>query len=96
MVPGRVRLPRVLGMAVRLHALVVRTPDPERLSTFWDGLLADSEVPFLLAYEPSDQPKAGLNQIHVHLTSNVRIPGRDRRPGSRAGRDAPGRRPAAR
>ena len=57
-------------MAARLHALVIRTPDPERLSAFWDGLLADSEVPFLLAFEPSDQPRAGLNQIHFHLTSN--------------------------
>ena len=57
-------------MPARLHALVIRTPDPERLSAFWDGLLADSEVPFLLAFEPSDRPKAGLNPIHFHLTSN--------------------------
>ena len=57
-------------MPARLHALVVRTPDPERLSAFWDGLLADSDVPFLLAFELSDQPRTGLNQIHFHLTSN--------------------------
>jgi len=62
--------PRAAGMAVRLHALIVRTPDPGRLAAFWDGLLGASHVPFLLAYEESVEPKTGLNQIHVHLTSN--------------------------
>ena len=64
------RAPWAAGMAVRLHALIVRTPDPERLAAFWDGLLGASHVPFLLAYEESVEPKTGLNQIHVHLTSN--------------------------
>ncbi|MCY7400828.1 MAG: VOC family protein [Nocardioides sp.] len=58
-------------MAARLHALVVRTPDPERLSAFWDGLLADSEVPIRLRYAQSDLPRGLLNQIHFHLSSNT-------------------------
>jgi hypothetical protein len=68
-------------MAARLHALTVLASDPEELATFWGELLRwerqglvllpDADTPFRLAFEASDEPKRGLNQIHFHLTSNA-------------------------
>ena len=69
-------------MAARLHALTVRASDPEALATFWGGLLGwerapegvvllpDADTRFRLAFVPTHETKAGLNQIHFHLTSN--------------------------
>ncbi|MFC7359237.1 VOC family protein [Nocardioides astragali] len=69
-------------MAARLHALTVRASDPQALAAFWGELLGwerapegvvllpDADTPFRLAFVPTDEPKAGLNQIHFHLTSN--------------------------
>jgi catechol 2,3-dioxygenase-like lactoylglutathione lyase family enzyme len=66
-------------MAARLHALTILASEPEELATFWgdllgwsrDGLvLTGDDAPLRLAFVPTDQPRAGLNQIHFHLTSN--------------------------
>jgi predicted enzyme related to lactoylglutathione lyase len=71
-------------MTCRLHALCFDANDPGRLASFWGGLLGwdiadDSEgagaiVPgddtgFLIRFLPTGSPKAGLNQMHLHLTS---------------------------
>ena len=68
-------------MAARLHALAVRSSDPETSLAFWGTLLgwaregADLDPmekgPFRLAFEASDEPRQGLNQVHFHLTSNA-------------------------
>jgi catechol 2,3-dioxygenase-like lactoylglutathione lyase family enzyme len=67
-------------MASTLHALTIRTSDPEELASFWadllggerDGLVLTSagEAPMRLAFVAVDVPKGGLNQMHFHLTSN--------------------------
>lgn len=65
-----------------MRALVIRSSDPEQSAAFWGELLGwerapedvvllpDADAPFRLAFVPTDEPKAGLNQIHFHLTSN--------------------------
>ena len=61
-------------MPARLKSLTILSADPERLASFWRQLLGpsgESELPFALVVEPGDVPKAGLNQVHLHLTSNV-------------------------
>ncbi|MCW2735428.1 VOC family protein [Nocardioides sp.] len=66
-------------MASTLHALTILALDPEELATFWSGLLrssrqglvlSDVDAPVRLAFQTADEPKVGLNQIHLHLTSN--------------------------
>lgn len=71
-------------MAVLLHALSFHAHDPERLATFWAGLLGwdraedvgdgvtlvpRDDTGFNLRFLPSAQRKAGPNQIHFDLTS---------------------------
>jgi catechol 2,3-dioxygenase-like lactoylglutathione lyase family enzyme len=68
-------------MVSRLHALTVRSSDPEGLATYWAGLLGwvrdgsvvvpGGEAPVQLVFAHSDLPRSGLNQIHFHLTSNA-------------------------
>lgn len=63
-----------------MRALVIRASDPEQSAAFWEALLGwerdeldllpGADAPFRLAFVPTDEPKAGLNQIHFHLTSN--------------------------
>jgi len=65
----------------RLHALVIRSSDPEGSVAFWGDLLGRSregldllpgaDGPLRLSFEATDEPKDGLNQIHLHLTSNA-------------------------
>ena len=66
-------------MAARLHALTIRTAQPERLAGFWGDLLGwertgldllpDDDAPMRLSFEQADLPRDLLNQIHFHLTS---------------------------
>ena len=68
-------------MAARLHVLVVRSSDPEASLAFWGNLLGwrrdgaelapTAKGPLRLSFEATDEPRQGLNQIHVHLTSNA-------------------------
>ncbi|MDT0182927.1 VOC family protein [Microbacterium sp. ARD31] len=60
-------------MSARLRSLTILSSDPERLASFWRDLLGPSrdDLPFTLVVEPGDVPKVGLNQIHLHLTSNT-------------------------
>ena len=68
-------------MAARLHALTVLAADPDRLAGFWgdllgwersgNDLLPDASAPMRLSFEAADLPRAGLNQIHFHLTSHA-------------------------
>ncbi len=68
-------------MAARLHALALRSADPGASLAFWGTLLGwhrdgdeldpNGEGPFRLAFEATDEPRQGLNQIHFHLTSNA-------------------------
>jgi len=68
-------------MASTLHALTILASDPERLASFWGVLLGwereelvllpDADAPVRLAFVASEEPRAGLNQIHFHLTSNT-------------------------
>lgn len=67
-------------MAARLQSLTVLSPDPERLARFWadllgwrrDGLRVKGDAPFDLVFEATDEERgAGLNQIHLHLSSNA-------------------------
>ena len=63
-----------------MRALVIRSSDPGQAARFWGDLLGwsrdgvvlvpDADAPFGLHFVQSDDPKAGLNQIHFHLTSN--------------------------
>jgi len=66
-------------MVVRLHALTVLVSDPGALASFWGSLLGwqrsgldllpDARAPMRLSFEAADLPRAGLNQMHLHLTS---------------------------
>jgi predicted enzyme related to lactoylglutathione lyase len=71
-------------MACHLHALCVDANDPLRLARFWAGvlgwemadnlqdgiaLLPTDDTGFLLRFQPTDEPKAGPNEMHFHLTS---------------------------
>ena len=67
-------------MASTLHALTILASDPPELASFWGGLLGwsrdDLELlpddgPLRLAFVATEEPRAGLNQIHFHLTSNA-------------------------
>ena len=68
-------------MTSHLVALCFDALDPHRLARFWAGVL-DRELAedgltlppgddggFSLRFEPTREPKAGPNQIHLHLTS---------------------------
>ena len=68
-------------MTSHLVALCVDAHDPDRLARFWAGLL-DREVAddgltllpsddtgFSIRFQPTQEQKAGQNQMHLHLTS---------------------------
>lgn len=66
-------------VSTRLHALTILASDPDGLATFWGGLLGwardghelvSDDAPLRLVFAATDEPRSGLNQIHVHLTSN--------------------------
>jgi predicted enzyme related to lactoylglutathione lyase len=71
-------------MTSDLVALVVDANDPARLAPFWAGvlgremvddpdggiaLLPSDDTGFRIEFFPTHEPKAGLNQMHLHLTS---------------------------
>jgi predicted enzyme related to lactoylglutathione lyase len=71
-------------MTSDLVALVFDANDPARLAPFWAGVLgrgmvddADGGIALLptddrgfrIEFFPTEEPKAGLNQMHLHLTS---------------------------
>src|SRR5215467_10164475 len=71
-------------MTCRLFALCVDASDPLRLARFWAGvlgwemaggprdgiaLLPGDDTGFRIRFVPTQEPKAGLNQMHFHLTS---------------------------
>ncbi|WP_374454431.1 VOC family protein [Nocardioides sp.] len=60
-------------MAARLESLTILSAEPERLASFWGELLGQGteDLPFALVVEQGDVPRVGLNQIHLHLTSNA-------------------------
>ena len=68
-------------MVSRLHALTVLATDPEDLAVFWASLLGwerdgldvvpTEAMPLRLTFAATDLPQTGLNQMHLHLTSNA-------------------------
>lgn len=68
-------------MAPKLHALTVSATDPEDLAVFWASLLGwerdgldvvpGEAMPLRLAFAATDLQRTGLNQMHLHLTSNT-------------------------
>jgi predicted enzyme related to lactoylglutathione lyase len=71
-------------MTCQLLALCVDAYDPTRLARFWGGvlgwemaghpedgvaLLPGDDIGFRIRFLPTEQQKAGLNQMHFHLTS---------------------------
>ena len=71
-------------MTSHLAALCLDAIDPPRLGRFWAGvlrwemaddphdgiaLLPSDDTGFSIRFRPTDEQKAGLNQIHLHLTS---------------------------
>ena len=67
-----------------LVALSIDANDPHRLAHFWAGvlgwdmvdhpedgvaLLPSDDAGFRIRFPPTQEPKTGLNQIHLHLTS---------------------------
>ena len=69
-------------MASHLVALCFDANDPDRLARFWAGVLdreiADDDGPtlppsedigFSIEFQPTREPKAGPNRMHLHLTS---------------------------
>ncbi len=71
-------------MTARLDALRVRASDPESLARFWCDLLGWDLAPdagtelvptddtgFGLRFVGSALPRVGLNQVHLHLTSDA-------------------------
>lgn len=60
-------------MAARLQSLTILSAEPERLASFWGELLGPTvdDLPFALVVEAGDVPRVGLNQVHLHLSSNA-------------------------
>jgi predicted enzyme related to lactoylglutathione lyase len=71
-------------MTSDLHALCLDANDPPRLARFWAGVLGwelaeatgdgtalvpSDNTGFRIRFVPSQQPKTGPNQMHLHLTS---------------------------
>jgi predicted enzyme related to lactoylglutathione lyase len=70
-------------MTCQLFALCFDANDPFRLARFWAGvlgwemadphdgiaLLPGDDTGFRIRFLPTHEPKAGLNQLHFHLTS---------------------------
>jgi predicted enzyme related to lactoylglutathione lyase len=71
-------------MTSDLVALVFDANDPARLAPFWAGVLGremvddpdggiailpSDDAGFRIEFFPTQEPKAGLNQMHLHLTS---------------------------
>jgi catechol 2,3-dioxygenase-like lactoylglutathione lyase family enzyme len=71
-------------MTSHLYALCVDANDPPRLARFWAGVLGRELVDdpqdgvallpgdgggFRIRFVPTEEPKAGPNQVHLHLTS---------------------------
>ena len=72
-------------MTVHLHALCWDAHDPVRLARFWGSILgrelADDDADaalrlpkddtgFRIRFQPTQEPKTGPNQMHLHLTSS--------------------------
>ena len=72
------------GMTCHLHALSIDANDPPRLARFWAGvlgwemadnteagiaLLPSDDTGFRFRFLPTEEQKAGQNQMHFHLTS---------------------------
>ena len=69
-------------MTSRLVELCIDANEPARLAGFWAGLLdretsddgltllAGADAEFPIRFVPTQQPKSGPNQIHLHLTSS--------------------------
>ncbi len=74
-------MPSVAPMVSRLRALTVLTAAPEDLAVFWASLLGcerdgldvvpGEASPLRLTFASIDRPRAGLNQMHLHLTSSA-------------------------
>jgi predicted enzyme related to lactoylglutathione lyase len=73
-------------MTAHLVALCVDANDPGRLARFWSGvlgremaddphgdvaLLPGEDTGFRICFRPTQAPKVGPNQIHLHLTSTT-------------------------
>ena len=71
-------------MTAHLVALVFDANDPPRLAPFWAGVLGremvddpdggiailpSDDTGFRIEFFPTQEPKAGLNQMHLHVTS---------------------------
>jgi len=68
-------------MTSHLVALCVDAHDPHRLARFWAGvldreiaagglaLLPSDDIGFSIQFQPTQERKAGPNQMHLHLTS---------------------------
>ena len=71
-------------MTCQLVALCVDANDPLRLARFWAGVLGreladhadegptvlpSDDTGFGIRFQPTQEQKAGPNQIHLHLTS---------------------------
>lgn len=69
-------------MSSRLDAVVVHAEDPPRVGRFWAELLGrgldtrtyvdvvpDDRNGFRLRFLPTQEPRSGLNKMHLHLTS---------------------------
>ena len=70
-------------MTLQLHALCWDANDPLRLARFWGGilgreladdadgvaLLPNDDTGFRIRFQPTQEPKVGQNQMHLHLTS---------------------------
>lgn len=68
-------------MTCHLVALCIDANDPSRLARFWAGvldreiaddgptLLPSDDTGFSIRFQPTQEQKAGPNQIHLHLTS---------------------------
>ena len=72
------------GMTSHLYALCFDANDPRRLARFWAGvldgemvddhhdgiaLLPSDDIGFRIRFQPTQEQKVGLNQMHLHLTS---------------------------
>ena len=68
-------------MASRLRDLTILATAPEELAAFWASLLGwerngldvvpTEAVPVRVTFVATDLPRTGLNQMHLHLTSNA-------------------------
>lgn len=74
-------MPTVATMVSSLRALTILATAPEELAVFWASLLGwehegsdvvpGEALPLRLTFAATDLPRTGLNQMHLHLTSNA-------------------------